>query len=50
MIRIDLKPLLFPMLRGVPMPAIAILVGLVAGRVRQRLSQNGDLREPAWGP
>jgi len=31
MIRIDLKPLLFPMLRGVPMPAIAILVGLVAG-------------------
>ena len=22
----------------------------VDGRVRQRLSQNGDLREPAWGP
>jgi two-component system, LuxR family, sensor kinase FixL len=30
-IRIDLKPILFRLLRGVPMPVIAILVGLVAG-------------------
>lgn len=31
MIRIDLKPILFRLLRGVPMPVISILVGLVAG-------------------
>ena len=31
MIRIDLKPILFRLLRGVPMPLIAILVGLAAG-------------------
>jgi len=31
MIRIDLKPILSRLLRGVPMPVIAILVGLVAG-------------------
>jgi PAS domain S-box-containing protein len=30
-IRIDLKPILFRLLRGVPMPLIAILVGLAAG-------------------
>ena len=31
MIRIDLKPILFRLLRGVPMPVLAILVGLAAG-------------------
>jgi PAS domain S-box-containing protein len=30
-IRIDLKPILFRLLRGVPMPLIAIMVGLAAG-------------------
>ncbi len=30
-IRIDLKPILFRLLRGVPMPIVSILVGLVAG-------------------
>ena len=30
-IRIDLKPILFRLLRGVPMPLISILVGLAAG-------------------
>jgi two-component system sensor kinase FixL len=30
-IRIDLKPILFRLLRGVPMPVLSILVGLVAG-------------------